>query len=260
MSPDDSVTRRAYLKVTALVGGGLGLAGCLGGDSETIIPGTASGFPPFEYYESEDEENLVGFDIDLAEAIIDEAGYEVGTWQDIEFDTLITSLQQEEIDFIAAAMSITPDRDENIDFTDPYYEAGQAVLVREGGQFDPSSFEDMAGRRVAAQSGTTGESLVQSELIDTGLIDEDDYRGLDNYTLAIEDLENEAVDAVVVDIPVAEQFEDSRDVEIAFRHETGEQFGFGMREGDDRIEDMNEALATLMEDGTYDDLVAEWFE
>ncbi|MFW6449251.1 MAG: substrate-binding domain-containing protein [Halobacteriota archaeon] len=260
MVTDHGISRRAYLKVAGLVGGGLALAGCLGDDAETIVPGTASGFPPFEFYEDDDDENLVGFDIDLAEAVIEEAGYEVGDWQDIEFDTLITSLEQEEIDFIAAAMSITSERDESIDFTDPYYEADQAVLVREGGDFQPESFGDMEDRRVAAQSGTTGESLVESELIDAGLIDEDDYRALDNYTLAIEDLENESVDAVVVDLPVAQRFADSRDVEIAFIHETGEQFGFGMREGDDRIEDMNEALATLMDDGTFDDLVTDWFE
>lgn len=259
MSTDHGITRRAYLKVAGMVGGGIGLAGCLGDDTDTIIPGTASGFPPFEFYESDAQDELVGFDIDLAEAVIEEAGYEVGDWSDIEFDTLTTSLQQEEIDLIAAAMTITDERDESIDFSDPYYEADQAILVRENG-FDPQSFEDMEGIGVAAQSGTTGESLVESELIDTGLIDEADYRGLDNYTLAITDLENGAVDAVVVDLPVAQQFADTRDVRIAFIHETGEQFGFGMREGDDRIEDINEALGTLMDDGTYDELVQEWFE
>ncbi|MFW6449223.1 MAG: transporter substrate-binding domain-containing protein [Halobacteriota archaeon] len=249
-------TRRSYLKAVGATGVGFGVAGCLG-DSETVIPGTASGFPPFEFYDGDD---LVGFDIELAEAVIEEAGYEVGTWDDIEFDTLITSLQEEEIDFVAAAMSITPDREEDIDFSDPYYQADQAVLVSDDGDFEPQSLEDLEGRRVGAQSGTTGEDLVEEELIDTGLIDEDDYRGQDNYTLAVSDLENGTVDAVIVDSPVANQFADERAVHVSFVYETGEEFGFGVREGDDRLEDYNDALATLMDDGTYDDLVGEWFE
>lgn len=259
MSFENRFTRRAYLKATGIAGVGFGIAGCLGDGTETIVPGTASGFPPFEYYPEDDQENLVGFDIDLTEAVIEEAGYEVGTWQDIEFDILIESLQQEEIDFIAAAMTITADRDEAIDFSDPYYAADQAIVVRENG-FDPGSLSDLEGRSVAAQSGTTGESLAEDELIDQGLIDESDYRGLDNYTLAVEELANGGVDAIIVDLPVAQQFAANRAVRVAFVHETGEEYGFGLRDGDDRLEDVNEALATLQDDGTYDELVQEWFE
>ncbi|PSP77029.1 basic amino acid ABC transporter substrate-binding protein [Halobacteriales archaeon QS_1_68_20] len=251
--------RRAYLRTVGAAGASAAIAGCLGGSGggdDVIVPGTASGFPPFEFTENGE---LVGFDVDLAEEVIDRAGYEVGDWVDVEFDTLIPSLNEGDIDLVAAAMTITEDRDETIDFSDPYYEANQAVLVQEGGDFNPSSVEDLEGNRVGAQSGTTGEDEVQA-LIDEGIVSESDYRQYDNYTLAVQDLENGNVDAIVIDIPVANNFADSRSVEIAFEIETGEEYGLGMREDDDRLSDVNDALAEIEEDGTYDDLVSEWFE
>jgi polar amino acid transport system substrate-binding protein len=248
--------RRAYLKTVGAVGVSAAVAGCGGGSDDTIVPATASGFPPFEYTE---EGELVGFDVELAETVIDRAGYEQGEWVDIEFDSLIPSLTDGDIDLIAAAMTINDDRDQTIDFSDPYWESNQAVLVSEGGDFQPESTDDLEDVRVGAQSGTTGEDQVEG-LIDDGVVSEDDYRQYDNYTLAVQDLENGNVDAIVIDIPVARNFADSRSVVVAFEIETGEEFGLGMREDDDRLSDVNDALAEMQDDGTYDDLVSEWFE
>ena len=257
MTNDATVNRRTYLKTVGAAAGTAVVAGCLGDDDTPVInPGTAPGFPPFEF--TEDGE-LVGFDIDLTEEAIERAGYEVGDWTEVEFDSLIPSLTQNNIDLIAAAMTITDERAEQIAFSDAYYQSDQAVLVRDDGEFEPESTDDLAGLRVGAQSGTTGRDEV-GDLIDDGIVDEDDFRQYDNSTLAVDDLEAENVDAIVVDIPVAQNFADSRAVSIAFEIETGEEFGLGMRQDDDRIEDINAALAEMQEDGTYDDLVEEWFE
>jgi len=278
MARESSMNRRAYLATVGAVGV-TGVAGCTGdnggngdggsdggnddGDGgsdddgdQVIVPGTASGFPPFEY--TEDGE-LVGFDVELAETVIDRAGYEMGDWVDIEFDSLIPSLTNEDIDLVAAAMTITEERAEQIAFSDPYYESNQAVLVADGSDFDPDEESDLEGRVVGAQSGTTGEGEVE-RLIEEGVVDDGDYRQYDNYTLAVQDLENGNVDAIVVDIPVAENFADGREVSIAFVIETGEEFGLGMRQEDDRIGDINDALAEVQDDGTYDELVETYFE
>jgi len=152
----------------------------------------------------QEDGELVGFDIDLLEAVVDETEYELGEWATFEFDSLIPALtQNEEIDVIAAAMTITEDRQETIAFSDPYWESDQAILVREGGDFQPSAWEDFGGVSVGAQSGTTGADQVQSNLVDPGLVAEDDYRTYGSYVLAVEDLENENIDAVVIDLPVA---------------------------------------------------------
>jgi len=254
------MSRRTYLKLTGASSavGLTGVAGCLGDDSTTITPGTAPGFPPFEMRE---DGELVGFDIDLLEAVVGETDYELGEWATFEFDSLIPALtQNEEIDVIAAAMTITEDRQETIAFSDPYWESDQAILVREGGDFQPSSWEDFDGVRVGAQSGTTGADQVQSNLVDPGIIAEDDYSSYDSYVFAVEDLENENIDAVVVDNPVAETFAANRDVTIAFVEETGEEFGFGLRQGESELQSaLNDGLATVREDGTYEEITSTWF-
>jgi polar amino acid transport system substrate-binding protein len=168
----------------------------------TITPGTAPGFAPFEYNEGGE---LTGFDVELTEAIVARTDYEFGGFETFEFDSLIPALQDGNIDVIAAAMTITDERDQQIDFSNSYYEANQAVLVSSDADFDPGSREDLDGQVVGAQSGTTGEGEVDA-LIEEDIISEDDKRTYDNYELAVQDLENGNIDAVIIDVPVAENF------------------------------------------------------
>ena len=254
--------RRAYLRTVGAAGIAGGLAGCVGGltgggGGDAVVPGTAPGFPPFEIKEGGE---LTGFDIDLLEAVAEAAGLELGEWQEFEFDSLIPALDSENIDVIAAAMTITDERDQTIDFSDPYWSANQAIVVREGeagsyGQLGDLSSVDAVG----AQSGTTGEGVVQDQLIGEGTIAENQYRAFDNYVLAVQSLENGDVDAVVVDEPVAQTFANQRAVEVAFVYETGEQYGFGVREGDDLRGSLNDGLSAVRGDGTYEDLTNQWF-
>ena len=174
-----------------------------GTDAGTIVAGTAPGFPPFEFENGDGE--LVGFDVELTEAIVARTDYEFGGFETFEFDSLVPALQDGNIDLVAAAVTVTEDRDEQIDFSDPYYEANQAVLVRSGADFDPSGREDLEGSVVGAQSGTTGEGEVD-KLIDDGIISEGDKRTYDNYELAVTDLENGNIDAVIIDVPAAADF------------------------------------------------------
>ncbi|NHN47322.1 transporter substrate-binding domain-containing protein [Halostella sp. JP-L12] len=258
--------RRTYLKTSAGTVAGLSLAGCLdsitggGGDEEgddnTITPATAPGFAPFEMKE---DGELVGFDVDLLEAVVAETDYELGEWEEFEFDSLIPALVNDRVDVVAAAMTITEDRDENIDFSDPYYSANQAVLVQAGSDFQPSSLEDLAGRPIGAQKGTTGEGVVQSRIED-GTYEESDYNAYDNYVFAVEDLENGNIDAVVLDDPVANTFASNRDVEVSFVHETDEEYGFGVQDGASDVQSaLNEGLQTVRDDGTYEELTNKWF-
>ncbi len=257
---ETGMSRRSYLKLTGASGavGMTGVAGCLGDDSTTITPGTAPGFPPFEMRE---DGELVGFDVDLLEAVVAETEFELGEWATFEFDSLIPALtQNEEIDVIAAAMTITEDRQETIAFSDPYWESDQAILVRDGGDFQPSAWGDFDGVRVGAQSGTTGADQVQANLIDPGIVAEDDFSSYDSYVFAVEDLENGNVDAVVIDNPVAETFAANREVAIAFIEETGEEFGFGIRQGESELQSaLNDGLATVRDDGTYTEITNTWF-
>ncbi|SEW26413.1 transporter substrate-binding domain-containing protein [Natrinema salifodinae] len=262
-----AIDRRQYLKLSGAAGIAVtGLAGCLEGsgsdspdpdDEDVIVPGTAPGFPPFEIKEGGD---LVGFDVDLLEAVVGETEYELAEWEEQEFDGLSPALEDGKIDVIAAAMTITEERQETFEFTDPYHSADQAILVQTGSDLQPESLEDLEGTTVGAQSGTTGAGLVEDDLIDPGLVAEGDYNSYDNYVLATEELESGTIDAVVLDDPVAETFASDRNVEVAFIEETGEEFGFAIRPDDgDLLEALNEGLAAVRESGEYDEISDEWF-
>ncbi|QLC32963.1 transporter substrate-binding domain-containing protein [Halarchaeum sp. CBA1220] len=270
--------RRSYLKALGASGAALTLAGCTsngGGDGSTttgstttgsttsgtqqtqIVAGTAPGFQPFEMIQ---DGELVGFDIDLLEAVVEQAdGYTLQGWEQYEFGSLIQALTTDKIDTIAAGMTITEKRKESIGFTNPYWDANQALLVREGSSFQPQSLKDLAGHKVGAQSGTTGEGLIQ-DLIDEGTLAESNYNAYPKYPLAVSDLENGNIDAVVIDTPVAETFVDSRDVVVSATVDTGEQYGFGVRQNDGDLESaLNGGLEAVRDNGTYADLTEKWF-
>lgn len=231
------------------------------GESEEggeIVAGTAPGFAPFEMVE---DGELVGFDIDLLEAVVERTEYDLAGWEEFEFDALIPALDNENIDVIAAAMTITEDRQEQVAFTDPYYSADQSVLVAEGGDFQPESLEDLEDQEVGAQSGTTGEAIVEEELIGEELIDDGQYTSYDNYVLAVEELERGTIDAVVLDEPVAETFQADREVEVAFVFETGEEYAFAVRQDDEDLADaLSEGIATVEDESELEEITREWFD
>jgi polar amino acid transport system substrate-binding protein len=261
MARSYDMDRRAYLATVGATGASVAVTGCIGGGggggSQEITAGTAPGFPPFEIKEGGE---LKGFDIDLLEAVVDETDYTLAEWKEFEFKSLIPALTSDKIDVIAAAMTINDERDQKIDFTDPYYSSDQSIIVAEGGDFSPSSLDDLSGQNVGAQKGTTGESIVQEQLIKADKRSESSYNAYDSYVLAVQDLENGNIDAIVIDQPVGKTFAKNRDVTVAFTVSTGEQFGFGVRtDADDLTEALNGGISAVRESGTYDEVTAEWF-
>lgn len=272
MAREFDMDRRAYLS-TVGAAGMAGIAGCpddRDGDendtdtqNDTSEPGddamslaTAADFPPFAYTE---EGALVGFDVELAETVVERAGYEVDTWVDIRFDALVTELNAEQFDLVAAAVSVTERRQEEVAFSTPYYETDQSVVVASNGEFDPEEESDLEGRLVGAQSGTTSAAEVD-RLVESEVVDGDDYRQFADFSRSMEALVDGDLEAVFVDRSVGSRLAAEGDVEVAFTIETGEEYALAMRTDDDRREDVDEALTEVMEDGTYEDLVAEYVE
>ncbi|MEA1994211.1 MAG: basic amino acid ABC transporter substrate-binding protein [Euryarchaeota archaeon] len=228
------------------------LSGCIGGEEEKgkIVVGTATGFAPFEY--KDDDGNIVGFDIDMIKKIAEDQGYEVEV-KDLSFDALIASLKSEKIDVIAAAMTITDERAEQISFSDPYYEADQSILVRKGYE-EVSSSDDLAGLKVGAQTGTTGAAWVKDNIGDENL------NRYESYLLCVKDLTNGNIDAVVLDTPVAKNFEGQGDVVMVVTMETGEEYGLGVgKDNEDLLKDLNEGLENLMGSDEWSELIEKYF-
>lgn len=216
-----------------------------------VTVATDATFPPFETVDEATKE-LTGFDIELMNAVAEAAGMEI-EWVNTPFDSVIAGVSECQYDMAIAAITITEERQAAMLFSDPYVDAGQIVVVRKD-EADITSKDDLTGLIVAAQLGTTGEIEAQA-------IEGVEYKPYDSYDLAMLDLINGQVDAVIADKPTADSFvgqyaEDLMTVGEAF---TEEKYGVAFcKDKTDLQSKVNEALGTLQEDGTVDQLIVKW--
>lgn len=216
----------------------------------TLTVGTDTPFPPFEIGQPP---NISGYDIDVMSAVAEELGL-TPEYTDTSFDTIFRDVAAGQYDIAAAASTITPGRQKTVDFSDPYYEAQQALLVPEGS--DIASVDDLSGAIVGAQDGTTGETYANDET------DASEVRGFPEGPDAVSALVTGQVDAVIIDQPVAvDALEKQGGVEIAEEIPTNELYGFAMsKENPELAEAVNGALQTLKDDGTIADLYEQYFQ
>lgn len=176
------------LVVTALL-----LSAC--GKSTGLKVATDATFPPFEY--TDEAGNMVGFDVELMNAVADKAGVKF-EWVNTPFDSVLAGLSECQYDAAIAAISVSEEREKSMLFTSPYVDAGLIVVVNKE-TTDIASIDDLKGKTVAAQLGTTGEMTAQE-------IEGVDYKPYDSYELAFLELANKGVDAVIADNPLAQGF------------------------------------------------------
>lgn len=215
-----------------------------------LLIGTDTPYPPFEIGQPPD---ITGYDIEVGRALAQKLGLEP-TFQDTSFDTIFRDLSQGKFDFVLAATTITPDREQKVDFTDPYYAADQALVVTPGS--DIRTVEDLADKTVGAQDGTTGEEYANDET------DASDVRGFPEGPDAINALKAGQVDATIIDQPVAvDALEKEGGIEIATIIPTGELYGIPVAQDNDALrEQMNKALQEMKDDGTLAGLYQKYFK
>ncbi|MDK6028844.1 basic amino acid ABC transporter substrate-binding protein [Ignisphaera sp. 4213-co] len=216
--------------------------------------GTSPDFPPFEYVDEKTGE-VVGIDIDLIKAIANRLGYKVQIVS-MDFDGLIPALEQGQVDVVISGMTITEERAKRVDFSIPYWKADQAIIVSKGSSFKPLKIEDLVNHTVGVQSGTTAEQLLDSYVSKGYNINVKRYS---SYTLAVQDLINGRVDAVVVDSPVANTLAKKYSVEVAATITTGEEYGIAVKKGNKALLDqINKALSEILNSSEWDSIISKY--
>ncbi|MEV7451511.1 basic amino acid ABC transporter substrate-binding protein [Streptomyces nigra] len=260
--------RTRVLAATTATAGLVLVAGCSSGDDGGSGTKTAAGgvelvkagqlttcthlpYPPFQ---SEIDGKVQGFDVSLIDLVADDLGVKQAIL-DTPFENFKTGafLNSGECDLAAAGMTITDERKKNVDFSDPYFEATQAVLVDKKSGI--SSFADLKGKKVGAQAQTTGEDYAKSKGLDPVSFESSDA--------VINGLRTGQVQAVVIDYPVVQGWlKDKANAdafEVAEQINTGEQYGFTVKKGNTKLlAAINKALAEAKADGTYKKLYEKW--
>jgi polar amino acid transport system substrate-binding protein len=222
-------------------------------DKDKLTVCTHLPYKPFQFNEGGD---VVGFDVDMMDLVAEELGVE----QEI-FDTPFEGIQSGEslntgkCDIAAAGMTITDARAEVIDFSDPYFDATQALLVKKGSGI--TSLEDLAGKSLAVQEGTTGEEYAKDNAPD-----DTEIRSFEDLALLSAAVKTGQVDAGINDNGVLFDYvNENPDTEVATEFDTGEQYGFAVKkDGNDALLDtVNKILEDARADGTYDEIFKKWF-
>lgn len=221
-------------------------------EKEVYTVATDNGYVPFEFIDEETGE-LVGFDIDLMNALAEEAGIEI-EYETLEFDGIVAGISSGRFDIAIAGMTITEERQESIDFTQPYYEAGLILAVRDDNE-EIQSIEDVDGKVVATRTGSTSETYLKEH---TDAIPEAFPQIIEGYQNVLAG----RADAVLYDLPnvlfYSEQEAEGR-LKTVGEKLTGEEYGIAFPKGSELRDVIDEALTTLKENGTYDDIYEKWF-
>ena len=219
--------------------------------TEKLRVGTDATYPPFESKDAKTGK-LIGFDIDLMSAVCEELGVKC-EFTVVPFDGIVSGLKNNKYDVIISAFTITSEREKMVDFSQPYYQAGQSIAVRLDEQ-KIKSIDDLVGKKVGVQLGTTGEIRAKK-------IEGAEIISYDNIGAAFIDMDNHKLDAVINDKPTSERVIAVKGkAKIVGETLTSENYGMAVRKGEQRLLDaINESLEKLKATGKLQKINEKWF-
>jgi polar amino acid transport system substrate-binding protein len=226
------------------------LSGCSASKTKVRVATDAT-FPPFEMVDEKTKE-LTGFDVELMKAVAAKSNIEI-EFVNIGFDPMLAGLSQCQYDAAIAAITITDERKNQMGFSDPYLNAGQIITVAKTNTTIKSK-DDLVGKKVAAQLGTTGAIEAQK-------IKDVQLKTYDSYDLAFLDLQNGQIDAVIADYPTALGFvgKNSEKLMVTGQVFTDESYGIAVcKTKTDLLKQINAGLAAVKNDGTIKNLEQKW--
>lgn len=219
-------------------------------DSNVYTVGVDTTYPPFEFQE---DGELVGIDIDLINAIAEDQGFEIQI-ESMDFSGIIPAMQAGELDIGMGGMSITEERKETVDFSDPYFESG-LTLVTAAGNSEISGLEDLEGKTIAVKNGTTGAKFAADNEAEYGY----EIVQVNDSTAMFQEVGNGSSDVLIEDYPVIAYAieKSSLDLQIVGDKLNGDNYGISVLKGqnDELLQKINDGLASLKESGKYDEIL-----
>lgn len=219
-----------------------------------IVLGTTADYPPYEFHKLVDgKDEIVGFDIEIAKLIAAELGVDLEIL-DMKFDGLLPALVTDDIDFIVAGMVANEVRKQTVDFSVPYYQAEQKMIVRLEDKDKFKGPEDLVGLPIGAQKTTIQEEIALEKFAKS------EYIGLSKITDLVLELQNKKIDAVLLAEPVANAYVQQNNnlfmAEISLGQEDGVAVAIN-KENEEFLAEIDKVLQKLIDDGTIDKLIAE---
>lgn len=222
--------------------------------AETLKVAADATWPPMEFLDK--EKQLVGYSIDFIKAAAQEGGFDVDV-KNTAWDGIFAALQSNQCDVIASSVTITDKRKKAYDFSEPYALIRQAVVVPHGSTI--KSMADLEGKTVGGQIGTTGLIQALPKHQPKAVV-----KKYDEVGLALEDLANGRLDAVICDDPVARYYANKKEeyrgkMHVAFITDDNEEYGFAVRKGDTKTLDMvNKGIKAMRAKGLDKQIEAKW--
>ena len=215
--------------------------------SNTLVMATNAEFPPFEFWQNDE---IVGIDVDFARAIANKLGYELKV-QDMDFNAIIPAIKSGKADFGGAAISVTEERQKEVDFSDSYFTGVQVVIVQENSSIQKP--EDMKGKVIGVITGFTGDFFVTADF------GEDSVQRFNRGVEAVQSLSQGKIDAVVIDDQAAAEFVKAvTGLRILDTNYVEEDYSFAFQKGSNLVARFNQAIQELKADGTFDQIIQKY--
>jgi polar amino acid transport system substrate-binding protein len=225
------------------------------GDKKTLVMATSADYAPFEYIESDKSDEIIGFDVDLANAIAGKLGYEVEV-KDMDFGGLIQALKSGQADFVLSGMTPTEKRKKNVDFSDIYYSAQHMVISKK--ESGIATVEDLKDKTVGVQLGSIQEGKAE-EINETVAITVENRNRIPEL---IQELKAGRFDAIIIEDTVAKGYLDKESDLTNFTlsddpEEAGSAIAFP--KDSELTEKFNQELQKMKENGELQELIVKWF-
>lgn len=253
-----------FLRVALAVMLAAGIAGAFGcnssdggsadtdGAAEEFVFANSGAYKPFSF---DDGGDIVGFDVDIANEIANRIGREPVMVSPVPFDTLIQGLKSGKYDALVASHGITAEREEQVDFTRPYYRSGAQIFVNEG-TTDIAGPADLDGKKIGVVKASTYLDLANT------LTDPKNVTTYDSDVIALQDLVTGRIDAVITDklVGLIAKNDSGLSIDAAGDVLQQDEMGIAVQEGDaELLAAINQALEDMIADGTYDEISNRWF-